>query len=192
MSVLIIDNYDSFVYNLYQYIGSLGVHPFIRKNDKTTISDIKKLNPSHIIISPGPGNPDSKKYFGQCYQIIDSFYKKIPILGVCLGHQGIVSCFGGEILKAKTIMHGKTSKIVHNKQGIFHGIKSPLNGMRYHSLIIDPLSLPSCLEAIAQTEDGVIMGIKHKNYPLYGIQFHPESIGTEGGYNILDNFIKEK
>ena len=190
LKTLIIDNYDSFVYNLVQYIGEQNGNPVIFRNDKITLAEIEKIQPTHIVISPGPGNPTDPHYFGICNQVILEYGKKIPVLGVCLGHQGIYAVFGGNVIKAPEIMHGKTSQIKHTNKGIFQNIKNPLQGMRYHSLIGEKASLPKCLEITAETEDGIIMGIQHKEFPIYGIQFHPESIGTEDGKKIIKNFLK--
>ncbi len=190
LKTLIIDNYDSFVYNLVQYIGEQGGNPVVFRNDKITVEEIKEINPTHIVISPGPGNPTDPHYFGICNQVILEYGKKIPVLGVCLGHQGICSAFGGKIVKAPEIMHGKTSQITHTNKGILKGIKSPLKGMRYHSLMCNQSSLPDCLEITAKTEDGLIMGVRHNKYPIHGIQFHPESIGTVEGKQVVKNFLK--
>lgn len=190
LHTLIIDNYDSFTYNLYQYIGELKGRPVIYRNDKITIPEIKKLKPTHIIISPGPGTPENKKYFGVCIDVILKLGKKTPLLGVCLGHQGICYAFGGKIEKAPKIIHGKTSKITHNSKGIFKGIENPLIGMRYHSLIASHKNFPKELEITAKTTDGIIMALQHKKYPIFGIQFHPESIGTPAGKKILKNFLE--
>ena len=187
--ILMIDNYDSFTYNLVQYLGELGQKVLVYRNDALNISDIKKLNPSKIVISPGPGRPEDA---GISCEVIRQFSGKIPILGVCLGHQAIGLCFGGKIVGAKKLMHGKTSKIYHNKKDIFKGIASPFLATRYHSLLVEKKSLPGCLEVIAFTSDNEIMGLKHKTYPVWGVQFHPESILTKSGKQLLDNFIKLK
>ncbi|MCL5797214.1 MAG: aminodeoxychorismate/anthranilate synthase component II [Patescibacteria group bacterium] len=190
MKTLIIDNYDSFTYNLYQLVGEFGGNPEVVRNDRLTISDVKKGMYSHIVISPGPGDPSDKQYFGDCSDVIQIFDSRIPILGVCLGHQGIIYAFGGQIVRAKVIKHGKTSHIRHDGKGIFDGIKNPVKGMRYHSLVGKAGSLPSCLEITAESiDDGEIMGIRHKDYPIFGIQFHPESIGTDYGNLIIKNFL---
>ncbi|OIO15541.1 aminodeoxychorismate/anthranilate synthase component II [Candidatus Gottesmanbacteria bacterium CG11_big_fil_rev_8_21_14_0_20_37_11] len=191
MKTLIIDNYDSFTYNLYQYIGELGGNPQVHRNDKLTINKVKSNCYSHIVISPGPGNPTDPKYFGICKEVILTFGKVVPILGVCLGHQGIISCFGGKIVRASQIKHGKTSIIQHNQKGIFADVKNPLVGMRYHSLMGEQESLPDNIKVTATSlDDQAIMGVKHKKYPIFGIQFHPESIGTEDGFKILQNFLE--
>ena len=186
MKVLVIDNYDSFTYNLVQYLQELGARTFVFRNDKISLKTVRNLKFSRIVISPGPGRPKSA---GVSCALIDKFYKKIPILGVCLGHQCIGHCFGGRIVKANKIMHGKVSSIYHSRCDIFKGIKNPFLATRYHSLIIEKKSLPKNLVITAYTKDGIIMGIKEKNFPLYGVQFHPESILTVEGKKILKNFL---
>ncbi len=191
MKTLIIDNYDSFTYNLYQFIGELGGSPEVIRNDQVTFEDIKRNKYSHIVISPGPGSPDDPAYFGICKEVILTFGKTVPILGVCLGHQGIISAFGGRVIRAGTIKHGKQSVIKHNGKYIFKDVKNPLRGMRYHSLIGERESMPEVLEVTAtSTYDEVVMGVRHKEFPIFGVQFHPESIGTEDGRKILQNFLK--
>ncbi len=187
--ILMIDNYDSFTYNLVQYLGELGQRVLVYRNDALTIMDIKKLNPQRIVISPGPGRPEDA---GISCAVIKEFCGKIPILGVCLGHQAIGFCFGGKIVQAKRLMHGKTSKIYHYKKDIFKNIPNPFLATRYHSLLVEKKSLPFCLEIIAWTQESEIMGLKHKKYSIWGVQFHPESILTKSGKAILDNFIKLK
>ena len=184
--IVMIDNYDSFTYNLVQYLGELGQKLIVFRNDCVTISDIERIRPSHIVISPGPGRPDKA---GISEEVIKSFYKKVPILGVCLGHQAIAEVFGAKIVKARRLMHGKTSLIYHNGRTIFKKIPSPFIATRYHSLIVENSSVPDCLEINAWTEEDEIMGIKHKKYPVFGVQFHPESILTEVGKEILKNFL---
>lgn len=191
MSTLLIDNYDSFTWNLYQYIGELKGNPRIFRNDEIILAQIIKLKPARIVISPGPGSPDDPAYFGVCLEVIKKLGPKIPILGVCLGHQGIIYAFGGKIVKAPKILHGKTSLIEHDGKGIFQNIASPLTGMRYHSLVGAPESIPSELIISAKVKgEKTIMGVRHKSYPLHGIQFHPESIGTPEGKKILKNFLE--
>ena len=185
--ILMIDNYDSFTYNLVQYLGTLGQNIKVFRNDKITIEKIKKLKPKKIVISPGPGRPEDA---GISCDVIKEFAGQIPILGVCLGHQCIGYVYGGRIIGAKKLMHGKTSLIYHRKEDIFKGISNPFIGTRYHSLVVERKSLPNCLEIIAWTGDKEIMGLKHKNYPLWGVQFHPESILTKVGMQILANFLK--
>jgi anthranilate synthase component 2 len=190
MKVLVIDNYDSFVYNLVQYVGELGGEPEVYRNDKITVEQAAKTKPDRIIISPGPGTPDDPKYFGVCSAILQKISIKTPTLGVCLGHQGIISTFGGRIRRAKRLMHGKTSMIRHNGEGIFKGVSNPLEATRYHSLVGDRTGLPSFLEVTAEsTDDNEIMGVRHKHNPIEGIQFHPESILTGEGKKIVKNFL---
>lgn len=195
MKILIIDNYDSFTFNLYQCIGELLEAEKTRfqldvfRNDEITISEIKKRNYDKIIISPGPGNPADKTYFGICGEILTDIGKITPVLGVCLGMQGIAYCFGGRVIKARAPMHGKTSIIRHDGKGIFKGLPQGLEVMRYHSLIAERKTLPKTLE-ISALAGGEIMGLRHKEYPIEGIQFHPESFATEGGKRILTNFLK--
>ena len=187
--ILMIDNYDSFTYNLVQYLGELGSKLRVFRNDKITLLEIKKLHPERIVISPGPGTPDDA---GISQEAIREFSGKIPILGVCLGHQCIGRVYGGKVIQAKRLMHGKTSAIYHNSQGIFKGIPNPFEATRYHSLLVERKSLPACLEITAWTKESEIMGLKHKDYPLFGVQFHPESILTKVGKDILRNFLKVK
>lgn len=197
MKVLLIDNYDSFTFNLYQYVGEILTKQEIKfvlnvvRNDVKTLQEIKKRNYDKIIISPGPGDPSNKAYFGICAEVITNLGKKTPILGVCLGMQGIAYCFGGKIIRAKLPMHGKTSLIKHNGKGIFEGLPQKLEVMRYHSLVAEKKSLPKILEITALADDE-IMGLKHKIYPIEGIQFHPESFATECGKKMLENFLLKK
>ncbi len=183
-----IDNYDSFTYNLVQYFGELGADLKVFRNDKITLDQIKKMKPSRIVISPGPGRPEAA---GVSVDLIKEFSSKIPILGVCLGHQAIGFAFGGKIKHAKKLMHGKTSFIYHDEKEIFKGLKNPFEATRYHSLVIDPKTLPRCLEVTAKTQDKEIMGLRHKKFPLWGVQFHPESILTKEGKSLLNNFLNE-
>jgi para-aminobenzoate synthetase component 2 len=185
LDILIIDNYDSFTFNLAQYLGSLGEIIQVYRNDKISIDGIRRLSPSRIVISPGPGRP---KDAGISKEVINTFYKKIPILGVCLGHQCIGEVFGGSIINSGVIVHGKTSTIYHDSKTIFKDIANPFQGARYHSLIIEKGSIPSSFEITASTDDGTIMGIRHKKYKLEGVQFHPESFLTKYGKKILENF----
>lgn len=184
--ILMIDNYDSFTYNLVQYLGELGANVRVFRNDKIAVERIKRLKPKKIVISPGPGRPEDA---GISCAVIKEFAGKIPILGVCLGHQCIGYVFGGRIINAKILMHGKTSLIYHNQKTIFKGIPNPFEATRYHSLLIEKKSLPQVLEITAWTKNDEIMGIKHKQYPLWGVQFHPESILTKAGKDILANFL---
>jgi anthranilate synthase/aminodeoxychorismate synthase-like glutamine amidotransferase len=191
MKVLVIDNYDSFVYNLVQYIGEQGGEPIVYRNDKLTIQQAIKLNPQRIVISPGPGTPENTHYFGVCSSILSQISCKIPTLGVCLGNQGIIYAFGGKIVQARRLMHGKTSQIRHNGKGIFEGVKNPFTATRYHSLVGDRSSIPSCLEITAESvDDGEVMGVRHRTYPITGVQFHPESILCEFGKKIIKNFLE--
>ena len=193
MKVLIIDNYDSFVYNLVQYIGELGGDPIVYRNNKLTLNQARQITPQRIVISPGPGTPEDSHYFGVCPEILRKMSCEIPTLGVCLGNQGIISVFGGKIVQAKRLMHGKTSKIRHDGKGLFKGVKNPFIGTRYHSLVGDKSSIPSCIEVTAEAmDDNEIMGIRHKEYPITGLQFHPESILCEDGKKIIRNFLKRR
>lgn len=186
--ILMIDNYDSFTYNLVQYLGALGQKIKVFRNDKINLSQIKKLKPQKIVISPGPGRPEDA---GISVEVIRKLSGKIPILGVCLGHQAIGYAYGGNIINAKKLMHGKTSLIYHNKKTIFKGLPNPFEATRYHSLIVDKKTLPKCFDIIAWTKEGEIMGLKHKDFPLWGVQFHPESILTKAGKDLLANFLKQ-
>ena len=192
MKFLIIDNYDSFVYNIAQYLGELGVDCVVIRNDKITINEIKQKNYDGIVISPGPGTPDDRKYFGVCSDVIKDLGSSTPILGVCLGHQGIISSFGGKVTNAGCVRHGKTSPVKHNNSELFKGVKNPFRATRYHSLVGDKTIIPEILEVTATAEDdGEVMAIRHKEYLIEGVQFHPESIMTEDGKKILANFIRQ-
>jgi para-aminobenzoate synthetase component II len=184
--ILLIDNYDSFTYNLVQYLGELGADVKVCRNNEITIDQIGQIRPSHILISPGPGRP---KDAGISRDAIKEFKGKIPILGVCLGHQCIGEVFGGKVVPAKLLMHGKTSLVYHNKNQIFNNIKNPFLATRYHSLIVERKGLPKCLKIIASTKEKEIMAIMHEEFPVWGVQFHPESILTESGKKLLENFI---
>ena len=186
MKIILIDNYDSFTFNLYHYLSSLKINVDVIRNDKITSKKIIKNRYNKIVISPGPGNPNQS---GNCIKIVKSLYKTIPILGVCLGHQIIGQVFGSKIIQAKKLMHGKTSKILSKKIGILKNLPKSFEATRYHSLIIDKKTLSKDLQITAETKDGIIMGIKHKNYNVHGVQFHPESIKTKLGIKILKNFI---
>jgi len=187
--ILVIDNYDSFTYNLVQEMGELGAELCVIRNDQTTLADIRAMNPSHIVISPGPGNPDDG---GVSLDVIRELGAAIPILGVCLGHQCIGQAYGGIVTRAGRLMHGKTSMIYHKHDPLFTGIPSPFEATRYHSLIVEEDSLPDCLAITAFTEAGEIMAVRHKDYPVVGVQFHPESILTTFGQRILRNFIENQ
>ncbi|MFC4993908.1 anthranilate synthase component II [Rubritalea tangerina] len=184
--LLVIDNYDSFTYNLVQYFGELGQEMKVVRNDKYSLEEIEALAPSHICISPGPCTPTEA---GISLEVIERFAGKIPIFGVCLGHQSIGQVFGGEVVRADALMHGKTSPVFHTGKSVFKGLPSPFTATRYHSLVVKRESLPDCLEVTAETEDGVIMGLKHKELEVHGVQFHPESILTEHGKQMLQNFL---
>ncbi len=191
MKVLMIDNYDSFVYNLVQYIGELGVEVSVFRNDQITLKQVQEINPDRVVISPGPGNPEDEKYFGVCRAILQTVSPNVPTLGVCLGHQGIVSAYGGRVIYAKRLMHGKTSRIKHDGIGIFRGVENPFTATRYHSLAGDQNTLPACLEISAvSVDDGEVMGVRHRKYPIDGVQFHPESILCEDGKLIIRNFLE--
>ena len=185
--LLMIDNYDSFTYNLVQYLGELGEDVRVYRNDQITVAEIEKLKPDHIVISPGPCTPNEA---GVSVETIRKLAGKVPILGVCLGHQSIGQAFGGKIVRARQLMHGKTSMIHHKGQGVFAGLPSPFEATRYHSLVIERETLPDVLEITAWTEDGEIMGVRHKTLPVEGVQFHPESILTQHGHALLSNFLK--
>ncbi|MCM3585903.1 aminodeoxychorismate/anthranilate synthase component II [Mesobacillus maritimus] len=184
--ILLIDNYDSFTFNLFQYIRELGEDVVVKRNDQITIAEISKLNPSHILLSPGPGNPDSA---GICLEVVQTFYQEIPIFGVCLGQQIIAQAFGCQIIKAKRPMHGKVSLIEHDNQGVFTGLSKPLQVARYHSLIVDEHTVPHSLEISARSTDGEIMALRHRAFPVEGVQFHPEAIQSEQGLDLLQNFF---
>ena len=185
--ILVIDNYDSFTYNLVQYLGELGTHPLVRRNTEITLDEIAALAPKQIVISPGPGRPEQA---GITLDVIKRFGPSIPLLGVCLGHQAIGMAFGGAVVRAVAPMHGKTSAITHDGRGVFVGIASPFTVARYHSLVVQREGLPAELEVSAQTEDdGTVMALRHKTYPIHGVQFHPESIMTREGSHLLRNFL---
>jgi len=192
VKVLILDNYDSFVYNLAQYVGESAYKIVVKRNDEIDVAGVKELSPDRIIISPGPGTPSNTRYFGTCTAILREVSREIPTLGVCLGHQGIVHAFGGKIVRARKLRHGKTSPIRHDGKGVLRGIKSPFEATRYHSLVADRKSLPKNLEVTAQsTDDNEIMGVRHREFPIEGVQFHPESILTPSGHRIIENFLED-
>jgi anthranilate synthase/aminodeoxychorismate synthase-like glutamine amidotransferase len=184
--ILVLDNYDSFTYNLVQYFGELGAELVVRRNDRTTIDEVEELRPEKICISPGPGTPDEA---GISNDLIRHFGPRIPVLGVCLGHQCIGQVYGGEVVRAERIMHGKTSPILHEGDGVFRGLPIPFEATRYHSLIVRRETLPEELEVVAETSDREIMGLRHRQYPVHGVQFHPESIMTGEGKRLLANFL---
>jgi len=185
--ILMIDNYDSFTYNLVQYMGELGADMQVHRNDQITTQDIERLQPEKIVISPGPCTPEKA---GVSIEVVRVFAGRIPILGVCLGHQSVGRAFGGEVVKAGRIMHGKTSQVTHDGKNLFRGLPNPFVATRYHSLVLRRETLPDCLEVTAESEDGEIMGIRHKEYFIEGVQFHPESILTTSGKNLLGNFLE--
>jgi anthranilate synthase component 2 len=184
--ILLIDNYDSFTYNLYQYVEELGHRCKVIRNDEKTVDQIRALKPSRIVLSPGPGDPDSA---GVTLEVLRELSGVVPILGVCLGHQAIGQAFGGRVVRAPQMMHGKVSEVTHDGQGVFKGLASPFKATRYHSLIVEKKSLPKCLRVTARTADGIIMGLRHDRLAVEGVQFHPESIMTEGGKAMLGNFL---
>ncbi len=185
--LLVIDNYDSFTYNLVQYFGELGADPQVKRNDAITPDEVEKMKPKKIVISPGPGRPEEA---GISMELIRKFGGRIPILGVCLGHQCMGEVYGGKVVRAGRLMHGKTSPIQHDGKGVFQGLPNPFEATRYHSLIVEKNSVPSCLEVCAETAEGEIMGLRHREYPVHGVQFHPESILSKEGKDLLANFLK--
>lgn len=187
--IVVIDNYDSFTYNLVQYLGELGQELTVRRNDEIDLAGVAELRPNHILLSPGPCTPNEA---GICLALIDRFKQDIPILGVCLGHQAIGRAFGGEVVRAERLMHGKTSTIYHDGRGIFAGLPNPFTAARYHSLMVRRETLPDCLEISAESEQGELMALRHKEYPVEGVQFHPESIVSEYGHRLLSNFLQLK
>ena len=193
MKILILDNYDSFVYNLAQYAGEIADAVVVKRNNEIDVAGVKELSPDRIIISPGPGTPSDTRYFGTCTAILQGVSNEIPTLGVCLGHQGIVHAFGGKIVRARRLRHGKTSPIRHDGKGVLRGVKSPFEATRYHSLVAERKSLPKNLEVTAQSiDDNEIMGVRHREFPIEGVQFHPESILTVPGHLIIENFLEDQ
>jgi anthranilate synthase component II len=186
--VLVIDNYDSFVYNLVQYLGELGAEPIVYRNDELTVEEALALEVEGILLSPGPGRPEDA---GILLDLIRQGAGKKPIFGVCLGHQAIGQVFGGDVVRAPELMHGKTSLVHHEGQGVFAGLPNPLEATRYHSLVVEPSTLPDCLEVTARTADGIIMGLRHRTFAVEGVQFHPESILTVAGHDLLANFLRD-
>jgi len=185
--ILVLDSYDSFVYNLVQYLGELGAEPIVYRNDALTVEEALDLRPDAVLLSPGPGRPEDA---GILCAAVPAFAERgTPVLGVCLGHQGIGHVYGGTVVRAPELMHGKTSVIRHEGVGVFAGLPSPLVATRYHSLVIDPASMPACLEVTATTDDGIVMGVRHRELPVQGVQFHPESILTAAGHDLLRNFL---
>jgi anthranilate synthase/aminodeoxychorismate synthase-like glutamine amidotransferase len=190
MKTVILDNYDSFTFNLYQLLGELDERPLVFRNDRITLGRLRALRPDRIVLSPGPGHPGNEAYFGICKAVILELGPRVPILGVCLGHQGIIAAFGGRVVRAAQPMHGKTSLILHDGAGLLRDLPSPFEAMRYHSLVGDPATLPPCLQITAWTADGVLMAVEHRALPIHGVQFHPESIGTPVGKHLLHNFLQ--
>ncbi len=187
---VILDNYDSFVFNLHQRIGELtGTESIVVRSDRVTVDEVAAMRPTHIVISPGPGNPENPAYFGICREVILELGKHTPLLGVCLGHQGITTTFSDHIVRANKVMHGKTSVVTHDGTGMFRNVESPAIAMRYHSLVVERETLPASLIINAETDDGLIMGLMHHELPIHGVQFHPESIGTPSGLQLLRNFL---
>jgi anthranilate synthase component 2 len=186
--VLVIDNYDSFVYNLVQYLGELGAEPIVHRHDELSIEELVAIEPDAVLISPGPGTPDDA---GVSNEVITTFAGRVPVLGVCLGHQCIGQVYGGQVVRAPRVMHGKTSLIRHTDSGVFAGLPQPLEATRYHSLVVDRASVPACLEITAETDDGIVMGLRHRELAVEGVQFHPESILTVGGHDLLRTFLAQ-
>ena len=186
--VFMIDNYDSFTFNLVQYFGELGAKVTVRRNDEISLADIENAQPTHLCLSPGPCTPTEA---GICLEALDYFKGKLPILGVCLGHQSIGQAFGGRIVRARAPMHGKVDVLQHTTEGVFANLPNPFNVTRYHSLVIERATLPDCLEITAWTDDGEIMGVRHRQYPIEGVQFHPEALLTEHGHDMLNNFLQQ-
>jgi anthranilate synthase/aminodeoxychorismate synthase-like glutamine amidotransferase len=185
--VLVIDNYDSFVYNLVQYLGELGAEPVVHRHDALGLDELRALEPDAVLISPGPGRPEDA---GVSMDAIGAFGEAgVPVLGVCLGHQCIGQRYGGDVVRAERVMHGKTSEVTHAGVGVFAGLPSPFTATRYHSLVVDAASVPDCLEVTATTADGVVMGLRHREHPIHGVQFHPEAVLTTGGHDLVRNFL---
>jgi anthranilate synthase/aminodeoxychorismate synthase-like glutamine amidotransferase len=185
--VLVIDNYDSFVYNLVQYLGELGTEPIVHRHDALTLDELRALEPDAVLISPGPGRPEDA---GVSMDAIAAFGEAgVPVLGVCLGHQCIGERYGGDVVRAERVMHGKTSEVTHRGDGVFAGLPSPFTATRYHSLVVDAATIPECLEVTAATADGTVMGLRHREFPIHGVQFHPEAVLTASGHDLLRNFL---
>jgi anthranilate synthase component 2 len=190
MRLLLIDNYDSFTFNLAQYLGELGATVEVRRNDSIDLDEVRNIDPDAIVLSPGPGHPGNRRDFGICSDILGGVSPFVPTLGVCLGHQGIAQCYGGKVVRAQRIMHGKASMVEHDSSALFDGVPSPFQAGRYHSLIVEACSLPSALKVTAVTKEGEVMGIRHREHPIEGVQFHPESVLTPQGKSILANFLR--
>jgi anthranilate synthase component II len=185
--VLVIDNYDSFVYNLVQYLGELGADPVVHRHDQVTLTDLEALAPDAVLVSPGPGRPEDAGVSNEAVRAFGE--RRVPVLGVCLGHQCIGQIYGGEVVRAPRVMHGKTSTIAHDGDGVFAGLPNPITATRYHSLVVERASVPDALAVTAESEDGLVMGLRHRELPIEGVQFHPESILTESGHALLRNFL---
>ena len=190
VKVAVIDNYDSFVYNLVQYLGELGAEPLVHRNDEIDVAGLRSLEPDAVLVSPGPGSPDVPSDVGVSIAAIEAFGAAgVPVLGVCFGHQCIGQIYGGQVVRAPHVMHGKTSQISHDGRGVFAGLPDPFTATRYHSLVVARDTVPDCLEITAESEDGLVMGLRHRDLPIEGVQFHPESILTESGHSLLGNFL---
>jgi anthranilate synthase component II len=190
--ILVIDNYDSFVYNLVQYLGELGAEPVVHRNDAVTLAELRELEPDAVLVSPGPGSPDEPDDVGVSIDAIRAFGEAgVPVLGVCFGHQCIGQIYGGQVVRAPHVMHGKTSQITHDGAGVFRNVPNPFTATRYHSLVVARESVPDALEITAESEDGLVMGLRHRDLPIEGVQFHPESILTEHGHAMLKNFLEQ-
>jgi anthranilate synthase component 2 len=185
--VLVVDNYDSFVYNLVQYLGELGAEPIVHRDDAVSLGDVEGIDPDGILISPGPGSPADA---GVSNELIRTWGERVPVFGVCLGHQCIGEVFGGTVVRAPQVVHGKTSMVHHDGRGLFEGLPDPLEATRYHSLVVDRDSVPDCLEITAWTDDGLVMGLRHRDLPIEGVQFHPESVLTDAGHDLVGNFLR--
>ncbi len=185
--VLVVDNYDSFVYNLVQYLGELGAEPIVHRDDAVSLGDVEGIDPDGILISPGPGSPADA---GVSNELIRTWGDRVPVFGVCLGHQCIGEVFGGTVVRAPQVVHGKTSMVHHDGRGLFEGLPDPLEATRYHSLVVDRDSVPDCLEITAWTDDGLVMGLRHRDLPIEGVQFHPESVLTDAGHDLVGNFLR--
>ncbi|HVL86608.1 MAG TPA: aminodeoxychorismate/anthranilate synthase component II [Candidatus Thermoplasmatota archaeon] len=190
MKVLVLDNYDSFTFNLVQYLGELGVEPVVRRNDAITLDEARRLAPRGVVISPGPGDPANPRDFGVCADVLTKLSPEVPTLGVCLGLQGFAHVYGGKVVRAPRLMHGKASLVHHDGKGVFRGVPSPFKAARYHSLVVDEQSLPSEIEVTARTPEGELMGARHRRFPIEGVQFHPESVLTEHGKRMIGNFLE--
>jgi len=188
--VLVIDNYDSFTYNLVQFLGALGADVTVKRNDEIDLADVRELDPDGIVLSPGPGSPEDPAYFGVCRDVLDEVAPEVSTLGVCLGMQGFVHTYGGDVVRAPRLMHGKACQVDHDGQGVYEGLPDPLEAGRYHSLVVDEASLPSDIVPTAHSDEGELMGVRHTEHPIEGVQFHPESILTPDGMHLMENFLE--